>query len=176
MPKITEQAEDADLKQARENVLADLLGKRPMKAKGDLSNRLLTKAQAMALNILEKGVAMEIITQTVQYGDDKVDPVTKQVRPFAKQKGLIVTLEVGPEEKHWIEHLMKALHKVPLKKREIELFQKHIKRLNYEGALRDYYEFYGLTLKELKDKEEEYRSQAFLTEADRIKDVIERNK
>ena len=176
MPKIKEIKKDKELEEAKSKVLADLLGKPIKEPKKDWSNRRLTNAQRVALECLEKGQAFEVVTQTVQFGDDSVDPTTKQVRPYEKQKGLIVTIEVDPEEKGWIEHLMKTLYTVPLKKSEVELFQRHIKRLNATGALRDHYEFYGLSLKELGEKEEEYREQGLTREADRIRQVIERSK
>jgi hypothetical protein len=177
MPKVTEtKADDPELEAAKDRVLADIMGKLATRTKKDWTARTLSQGELQALKILRDGTAFEVVERTVQFGDDKVDPITKQVRPYEKQQGLIVTVTLEPEEKGWIEHLMKALQNTMLSKKEVELFRKHIRRLNVSGALRDYYEFYGLTLKELKEKEQEYRQQGHLGEADRIKKVIERNK
>ena len=171
--KYEEIEEDEDLRKAQQKVLADLLGKKE-KLKPDWSNRRLKPGQRAALYHLEKGTAFEVVERTIEFGDDEVDPITKQVRPYAKQKGLVVTLELDPDNKQWIEHLMKALSTTTLKKSEVELFMKHIKRLNYQGALRDHYEFYGLSKKELKEREEKYRQQGLGNMADRLKKVIDR--
>lgn len=144
MPEIREQKADDELQAAQGKVLAELLGKKTIKKK----IRRLTLAQESALRYLKSGDAFEVVTQTIEFGDDKVDPVTKQVMPLARRKALVVQLLVEPEEKQWIEHLMKALQGVSLGKKEVELFRFHIRRLNYQGALRDHYEFYGMTERE----------------------------
>lgn len=164
--------DDPELAQAKQNVLLDLLGRHKMKKAKSISGRKLTRAQNMAIEMLMKGDAYEVLIDSAEFGDDKVDPVTLQVRPYEKQKRVIVSQEVYPEDKAWIEHIMKALQGVPLKRRELEEIKRHIRRLNYEGALRDSYEFYGMTIKELREKEKEYRVQGRIGEADRMKRVL----
>lgn len=144
MPEIKEQKADDDLQAAKGRVLAEMLGRKVPKKK----IRRLTQSQEAALTYLQKAEAFRVVTQTIEFGDDKVDPATKQVRPLARRKALVVELLVEPEEKQWIEHLMKALQDVQLGKKEVELFRFHIKRLNYQGALRDHYESYGMTERE----------------------------
>lgn len=159
------------MQEARRNALLDMMGRPPMK-KPAVSGRDLTKPQSMALKMLMKGDPYEVLIDSMEYGDDKVDPITLQVRPFEKQKRVLVSQEVYPENKGWIEHILKALQGVPLKRVELDEIKRHIKRLNYEGALRDMYEFYGMTIKELREKEKEYRTQGLIGEADRLRALI----
>lgn len=171
MPKVTEEGIDADLAKARDRAFAAMIG-RTMKPAPD-TGRKLTRAQGMALRALHSGKMIQVVIRTVDFG--RPDPTTKQVSRWSpNRKGVIATLEVYPEEKEWIEHIMKGLQGVPLNKKDIEAFRKHIKRLNYQGALKDYYEYYGLTLKELKEKEEVERTAGQIAKADKLKKVIER--
>lgn len=162
---------DDDLKKARESALLDMLGKQQME-KPKPSGRELTPPQATAIKCLETENAFEVMIDSLEYGDDKVDPISKQVRPFEKRKRLLFSQDVYPEEKEWIEHIMKALQGINLKRKELELIKKHIKRLNYQGALRDYYEFFGMSIKELREKEREYRQQGSISEADRMRRLL----
>ena len=128
----------------------------------------------MAVQMLERGISYEVVTQTVDFGEP--NPITKQVeRHSPKRRGVIHTLVIEPEEKQWIEHILLALKNVPLKKKEIELCVQHINRLKYEGALRDYYEFYGMDLKELEEKEEAERLSGNVPKADKLRAIIEKN-
>ena len=169
-PKITEEPIDEDLARIKEKMLLDMLGK---KTKPNITTRKLTKAQHMAIRALYKGEMIEIVTRTIDYGEP--DPITKQVDALnPKRKGIVATLEVYPEERQWIEHLLKALQGVPLNKRDQAVIMKHMKRLRYEGALRDYYEFYGMSIKELKEKEIKERAKGQIAKADQLRKVIER--
>lgn len=166
-----EDMSDPELQEARRNALLDMLGRSPMK-KPIVSGRNLTKPQSMAIEMLMGGKAFEVLVDSMEFGDDKVDPATLQVRPYEKQKRFMISQEVYPEEKGWIEHILKALQGVPLKRVELDEIKKHIKRLNYEGALRDMYEFYGMTIKELREKEKELRTQGSIGEADRLRTLL----
>lgn len=163
---------DEELAKAKQSALAEMLGKKQVKPRG-LSTRKLTPSQATALKALENGDMFEIVERVIDYGDP--DPVAKQVDRWSPQrKALVVSIEVYPEEKRWIEHILLMCVKIELKKKEVELVKKHIKRLNYEGALRDYYEFYGLNRSELKDLERAEREEGHFAKADRLKMIIER--
>lgn len=162
---------DPELQQARRNALLDMMGRPPMK-KPIVSGRNLTKPQSMAIRMLMSGEAYEVLIDSMEYGENKVDPATKQVRPYEKQKRVLVSQQVYPEEKGWIEHILKALQGVALKRVELDEIKRHIKRLDYEGALRDMYEFYGMTIKELREKETEYRTQGSIGEADRLRALL----
>lgn len=163
---------DEELAKAKQSVLADLLGKKQAKIPF-MDTRSLTKSQATALKALENEKMFEIVDRVIDYGDP--DPITKQVHRFSPQrKGLVMTVEVYPEEKRWIEHLLLILKGVPLKKKEVDLVKKNINRLNYQGALRDYYEFYGLNRSELKDLERAEREEGHNSKADRLKTIIEK--
>lgn len=166
--------DDPELAKAKQNVLLDLLGRRKMRKAKSLSSRNLTKSQNMAVDMLMKGEAYEVLIDSAEYGDDKVDPLTQQVKPYERQKRVIVSQEIYPEDKAWIEHILKALQGLPLKRRELDEIKRHIRRLKYEGALRDVYEFYGMTIKELREKEKEYRTQGLIGEADRMKRVLDK--
>jgi len=175
-PKLREEPIDSDLAKIKADKLQRLMEERKgienKKLKQD--NRNLSKSQQWAIKMLEDGVAYEIVTQSVDFGEPNKD--TKQVERFnPNRKGIIVSLLLEPEEKQWIENILLALKDVPLKRSEVDLCVKHIKRLNYEGALRDVYEFYGLTLKELEEKEEEERAKGHVAKADRLQTIIERN-
>ena len=173
-PKLREEPIDEELAKIKAAKLQEMLEDGRKKAKSISDNRNLTRPQEVALHALEKGVAFEVVTQTVDFGP--TNPQTKQVERFhPKRKGLIVSLLVEPEEKQWIEHLLLTLRGVLLKKKEQQMVVQHIQRLHYEGALKDYYEFYGLSLKELKEKEEEERTQGHVKKADRLRAVIRIN-
>ncbi|KKK62768.1 hypothetical protein LCGC14_3001000, partial [marine sediment metagenome] len=115
---------DEELAKAKQSVLADLLGKKQAKIPF-MDTRSLTKSQATALKALENEKMFEIVDRVIDYGDP--DPITKQVQRFSPQrKGLVMTVEVYPEEKRWIEHLLLILKGVPLKNKEVDLVKKNI--------------------------------------------------
>ena len=166
---------DEELARLKQERLREMLGYKAELKPKESPARILTHSHQMALRALEKELPIEVVTRTVDFGP--VDPMHKQVQRFhPKRKGIIVTLRLDPDEKQWIEHILKTLENVPLKRSEVQLVMKHINRLNYEGALRDHYEFYGLSLRELEEKAVEERSAGHSANAERLEQIVKRYK